>query len=164
MDSLQDAELDAPETTLLLTRVFDAPRALVFRLWTEPEHVVRWWGCAQTGEVAFDSNLRVGGGFSAEMRLTNGHTHRIWGVYCKIEEPERLVFTWAWDNTDGFQGGETLVTVTFKDLGGGRTELTLRHESFALAEHRDAHGQGWGASLDRLGEYLGAHGGNPMDA
>ena len=156
MDTAANPDLDRPETTLLLTRVFDAPRALVFRLWTEPEHIARWWGCAQTEEVSFTSDLRVGGAFTAEMQLEGGDVHRIWGVYCKIEEPERLVFTWAWENTNGFSGQETLVTITLADLGG-KTELTLRHESFEAAEDRDAHGEGWRASLDRLGDYLAAH-------
>ncbi|UTW51310.1 SRPBCC domain-containing protein [bacterium SCSIO 12827] len=153
MDSIEPAELDTPRTTLLLTRTFAAPRALLFKLWTQPEHIVRWWGCAEAGDVDFTNDLRVGGEFTAVMQLSNGHTHRITGVYCKIEEPARLVFTWSWENTDGFQGGETLVTVTFADKDG-QTELTLRHESFTQEDHRDAHGEGWGASLDRLGGYL----------
>lgn len=157
MDTVNDAALDEPVTTLLLTRRFDAPRALVFRLWTEPEHVARWWGCAGKSTISYENDLRVGGGFTAEMTLEDGHTHRIWGVYCKIEEPDRLVFTWAWDNTNGFQGAETLVTVTFADAPGGGTDLTLRHESFEAVEARDAHGEGWGASLDRLADYLAAH-------
>ena len=153
MDTAAHPELDHPQTTLLLTRTFAAPRALLFKLWTQPEHIVRWWGCAETGEVDFTSDLRVGGEFSAVMQLANGHTHRITGVYCKIEEPSRLVFTWTWENTDGFQGGETLVTVTFEDKDG-QTELTLRHESFDTEDACAAHGEGWGASLDRLGGYL----------
>ena len=151
MDSANDAALEEPVTTLLLTRAFAAPPALLFKLWTQPEHIVRWWGCAETGAVDFTNDLRVGGAFTAVMQLSNGHTHRITGVYCKIEEPERLVFTWAWDNTDGFQGSETLVTVTFKETDGG-TELTLRHESFATEDACMAHGEGWGASLERLAQ------------
>lgn len=155
MDALArtDADSDVPETTLLLTREFDAAPALLFRLWTQPEHIVRWWGCAEAGDVTFTRDLRVGGAFTAVMKLSNGHTHRITGVYCKIEEPSRLVFTWGWENTDGFQGGETLVTVTFK-AKGEKTELTLRHESFATEDACAAHGQGWGASLGRLAGYL----------
>ncbi len=158
MDSIEPAELDTPRTTLLLTRTFAAPRALLFKLWTQPEHIVRWWGCAEAGDVDFTNDLRVGGEFTAVMQLAGGHTHRITGVYCKIETPERLVFTWAWENTDGFQGGETLVTVTFADKDG-QTELTLRHESFATEDACTAHGEGWGASLERLAGYLVTHNG-----
>lgn len=153
MDTATHPDLDAPITTLLLTREFDASPALMFKLWTQPEHIVRWWGCAETGDVTFTRDLRVGGEFAAVMRLSNGHTHRITGVYCKIEAPTLLVFTWGWENTDGFQGGETLVTVAFKEKNG-RTELTLRHESFATEGACAAHGQGWGASLDRLAGYV----------
>lgn len=152
MDTAAHPASDHPQTTLLLTREFSAPKALLFKLWTQPEHIVRWWGCAETGEVDFTNDLRVGGAFTAVMKLGNGHTHRITGVYCKIEEPDRLVFTWAWDNTDGFHGSETLVTVTFKETSGG-TELTLRHDFFDKVDDRDAHGEGWGASLDRLAGY-----------
>ncbi|MEQ8229945.1 MAG: SRPBCC domain-containing protein [Rhodospirillales bacterium] len=153
MDSIETTELETPRTTLLLTREFNAPRALVFKVWTQPEHVARWWGCAETGEVDFTNDLRVGGEFSVEMRLTNGTVHRIWGVYCKIEEPSLLVFTWAWKGADGFEGSETLVTVSLEETATG-TKLTLRHESFSTEDDCQSHGEGWGASLDRLGEFL----------
>lgn len=153
MDSIEPAELDTPRTTLLLTRTFAAPRALLFKLWTQPEHIVRWWGCAEAGDVDFTNDLRVGGKFTAVMQLSNGHTHRITGVYCKIEAPERLVFTWSWDNGEGFKGEDTLVTVTLEETATG-TKLTLRHESFAREDDCQAHGEGWGASLDRLGEFV----------
>jgi uncharacterized protein YndB with AHSA1/START domain len=141
--------------TLVLTREFAAPRALLFKVWTQPEHIVRWWGCSEVDgcQTKFTNNLRVGGEFSAEMSLGDGDVHRIWGVYCKIEEPERLVFTWSWENSRGFEGEETLVTLTFEETAGG-TRLTLKHEKFATADDRDSHGDGWTASLDRLAELL----------
>tara|TARA_R100001039_G_C1809610_1_gene82362 strand:- start:400 stop:861 length:462 start_codon:yes stop_codon:yes gene_type:complete len=150
---METTELETPRTALLLTRDLAAPRALVFKAWTQPEHIVRWWGCAETGDVKFTNDLRVGGEFSAVMKLSNGQTHRIFGVYCKIEAPERLVFTWSWDNGEGFKGGETLVTVTLEETATG-TKLTLRHESFASEDDCQAHGEGWGASLERLGDFV----------
>ena len=142
--------IDRPQVgeVLVLTRRFKAPRALLFRLWTRPEHIVRWWGCAETATVDFRNDLRPGGDFVAEMTLQGGVVHRIWGTYREIAEPERLVFTWSWENPE-FAGGDTLVTVTFEEAGD-ETELTLRHEAFAEAEARDLHGLGWSASLDRL--------------
>lgn len=154
MESTEPTELETPRTTLLLTRDFAAPRALVFKAWTQPEHIARWWGCTEaTGGVRFKNDLRVGGEFAAEMTLGNGIVHKIWGVYCKIEEPSLLVFTWAWDNSEGFKGGETLVTVSLEETATG-TRLTLRHESFASEDDCQSHGEGWGASLDRLGDVV----------
>lgn len=152
---LQAAER-TPGTVLTITRYFDAPPALMFRVWTQPEHVARWWGCAEaTGDVRVECDLRVGGAFSAEMLLKDGAVHCIRGVYREIEEPTRLVFTWAWENTAGFQGANTLVTLTFEARNTG-TFLTLRHELFADEEACLAHGDGWRASLDRLAGYLPA--------
>lgn len=156
MKDLDDDKLaDTSTETLVLTRVFNAPRALVFKLWTEPEHVARWWGCPQTGTVDFRNDLRPGGEFTAVMNLEGGATHRIWGTYREIVEPERLVFTWSWRGSEGFAGRDTLVTVTLAEKDGG-TEVTLRHEAFAETEARDLHGQGWGSSLDRLEGLLAA--------
>lgn len=77
-------------------------------------------------------------------------THR--GVFRQIVEPSLLSFTFAWDE-EGERGLETLVTLTFEDLGG-RTRFTLRQAPFQSAGERDGHGEGWSSTLDRLQEAL----------
>lgn len=139
--------------TLVMTRVFDAPRQLVFKCWTEPEHLARWWGCAGSTVTTFKGDFRPGGAFRVVMRLSDGSDHRVCGVFREIAAPERLAFTWAWEDPEGRLGHETLVTVSFAERGG-KTEITLRHAVFETVPTCDLHRQGWTASFDRLAGYL----------
>lgn len=142
------------ERVLVITRLLDAPPSLVFKVWTEPEHIARWWGCGQTQAATVSKcDLRPGGAWRVVMRLADGGEHRVCGVYREIVAPERLAFTWAWEDADGNLGHETLVTLTFAERGS-KTEMTLRHAVFETTEMRDLHGEGWTVSLDRLAAYL----------
>lgn len=78
---------------LIVARWFDAPRPLVFRIFTEPRHVVRWLGCAPESDVTFRNNPRAGGEFVSEGRMPDGTVNRVWGTYREFVEPSRLVFT-----------------------------------------------------------------------
>jgi len=140
---------------LVVTRRFAAPRALVFRMFTEPRHVVRWLGCAPESDVSFRNDLRVGGEFVSEGHMPDGTVNRVWGVYREIAEPGLLIFTWSWE-AGGFKGADTLVTVTLAEADDAGTELTLRHEAFAEDAARDLHGQGWGMCLDKIAGLLAA--------
>lgn len=147
-------EAKAPqEWVLVITRLLDAPRRLVFKMWTDPEHVARWWGCAGSTVTTFTRDLHPGSEYRIHMRLTDGTDHRVSGVYREVVVPERLAFTWAWEDADGNRGHETLVTVTFAERGR-KTEMTLRQAVFKSTEMRDMHIDGWTASLDRLADYL----------
>ncbi len=143
----------AEDRVLVITRVFDAPVRLVYKMWTEPEHIARWWGCSGSTVTHFRRDLRVGGEYFVEMHMSDGSLLRITGVYREIEEASRLCFTWGWLDDDGQRGYETLVTVTFAERGQA-TEVTLRQELFDATETRDQHGEGWGFSLDSLAAYL----------
>ena len=138
---------------LVITRVFDAPRSLVFKAWTEPEHLVHWSAPRGFTITHSEGDLRPGGAWRACMRSPDGKDLWLGGEYREIIEPERLVFTHAWDGTDGKPGHETLVTVTLADRAG-KTEMTFRQAFFDSVEARDGHAGGWGESFDRLGEYL----------
>jgi len=139
--------------TLVMTRMFDAPRRLVFKCWTEPDHLARWWGCAGSTVTTFKGEFRAGGAFRVVMHLTDGSDHRVRGVFREIEAPERLVFTWAWEDAEGRLGHETLVTVSFAERGA-KTQITLRHAVFESVPTCDLHRAGWAASFDRLAGYL----------
>ena len=133
--STQPAEQD-----LAITRLFDAPRPLVFAAWTESEHLERW----QNAPLGFtvtthESDIRTGGGFRICMRSQDGKEHWLQGKYLEVIAPERLVFTHAWLNAEGKPGPETLVTITFTDRGS-QTELTLRQAGFTSVEARDGRG------------------------
>ncbi|MEQ8504959.1 MAG: SRPBCC domain-containing protein [Rhodospirillales bacterium] len=140
------------DNALTVTRRFAAPRALVFRMFTEPQHVARWLSCEPESDVTFRNDLRVGGEFVSEGHMPDGTVNRVWGVYREVDEPERLVFTWSWHAGD-FKGANTLVTVTLVEQDGG-TELTLRHENFTEGEARDLHGQGWSMCFDKITNLL----------
>jgi uncharacterized protein YndB with AHSA1/START domain len=140
---------------LVITRIFDAPRHLVFAAWTDPKQAAQWWGPRGFTTVLNEMNVRVGGAWRRCMRSPEGAEHRSRGVYREIAAPERLVFTFAWEEGGSpGHGPETVVTLTFVDLGDNRTELTLHQALFATVAGRDDHRQGWSSCLDRFAEYL----------
>src|SRR5712692_7136395 len=104
---------EVTERELVITRVFDAPRSLVFKAWTEPDRAVRWWGPQGFTTISCEMDVRPGGAWRICMRSPNGSDEWQQGVYREIVEPERLVFTYAFEDASGKPGHETLVTVTF---------------------------------------------------
>jgi uncharacterized protein YndB with AHSA1/START domain len=141
------------ERQLVITRVFDAPRSLVFRLWIEPEHLARWWGPKDFAIVSCHMDVRPGGTWFRRMRAPDGTEDRRRGIYREIVEPERLVFTYMSVDAEQNPGHETLVTVTFADLGG-KTRLTLHQAEFESIAPRDSHQGGWSGCLERFADYL----------
>ena len=152
------------ETTLRITRKLAAPRELVFKAWTEPEFLLKWWAAHPdfTTPIA-EVDLRVGGKYRLGM-LPPGQDqpHVIGGIYREVSPPEKLVYTWVWEpqipetqirSGSGPEGlvapGETLVTVEFHDVDG-QTEVVLTHQFFAGQEMRDKHSQGWNGCLEQL--------------
>ena len=144
------------ELGLVITRVFDAPRRLVFEMWTEPEHLVRWWGPCGFTTISGWLDVRPGGTWSRSMRAPDGSVIRKHGVYREIVAPERLVLTYITDDAAGNPGPETLVTVTFADLGG-KTRLTLHQTAFQSVAARDDHRRGWTSALERFAVHLSAN-------
>jgi len=144
------------DRVLVITRVLDAPRTLVFKVWTQPEHLARWWG--PTGFTLPDCKVELheGGAFRCHMRSPEGSDHRMHGVYREIVAPERLSFTWSWIDEDGNPGHETLVTVLLEEAGeqGEKTRLTLHHAIFESESARDAHKGGWTECFERLAAYV----------
>lgn len=144
---------ESPERVLVIERSFDAPRALVFKAWSEPEHLVRWWGPKGYSVPSCELDCRPGGVFRCVMRSPEGKDTRLQCGFREVSAPERLVFTWAWLDEDGNPGHETLVTLNFEEQGI-KTKLTLHQEVFESTEARDLHEGGWTGCLDSLNEYL----------
>jgi uncharacterized protein YndB with AHSA1/START domain len=139
---------------LTITRVFDAPRELVWREWTEPERFADWYGGAQS-EVPLDTvsmDVRPGGAWRATM-FAGPQRHEIqWkGEYQEVAEPERLVFTVS--DQPGEERYE-LVTVVLTDLGDGRTEMLFTQRGEMSPEGYERAGQGWAGFFDRIAERL----------
>jgi uncharacterized protein YndB with AHSA1/START domain len=141
------------ERTLVLSRVFDAPRALVFKAWTQPEHLARWWGPRGFTLISFKADARVGGSFRFGMRSPENTDHWAHGAYREVVPPERLVYTFAWEHPDGKPKHETIITLTFAEQGA-QTKLTLKQTLFESVTSRDMHQSGWSSTFDMLGEYL----------
>lgn len=139
---------------LTITRVFDASRDLVFEVWTNPDHLVRWWGPTGFTAEAYTLDLTEGGGWRMGMRDgVDGVEYCARGVYHEIKRPERLVFSFAWEEPKGTPGHDTLVTVTFEDRDG-KTEMTFYQAIFETVESRDNHESGWRETFDDLSAHL----------
>ncbi len=169
-EATMNAAPNATDREVLITRVFDAPRELVYAAWTDPEHLQRWYaprGCT----IQFAAiDLRPGGTFHSCIRTPDGHDCWCKGVYREIVAPERIVFTMAIADEHGNLVGpieagmdpdwprETTVTVTFAEQGA-QTKLTLHQTvSEELAKRTGAH-PSWLDMLDRLAEELATAGG-----
>jgi uncharacterized protein YndB with AHSA1/START domain len=144
---------EASDRELLISRVFDAPPALIFKIWTQPQIIRQWWGPRGYTTLSSEMDVRPGGAWRVRSRDTDGFETAERGVFREVTEPERLVFTHAWEGEDGTPGHETLVTVTFADQGD-KTRMTFRQGPFTSVEIRDGHFQGWSESFDMLVEYL----------
>ena len=148
--------VDSTERALVLQRVFDAPREVIFKMWTDPEHLVHWSSPRGFTLTHCDGDLVPGGDWHSCMRSPAGEDLWLGGVYREIAAPHRLVFTHAWEEDNGKPGHETLVTVTFAERRG-KTEMTFRQSLFDSAESRDGHRGGWAECFDKLAEYLAAY-------
>jgi uncharacterized protein YndB with AHSA1/START domain len=139
---------------LTISGVFDAPRELVFQAWTDPAQLARWWGPHGFSAPSVALDVTPGGAWRTCMR-NDADGGELWasGVYREVVAPERLVFTYAWDTADGVPGHETLVTVTFDDLGD-RTRMTFHQAAFQTVQDRDDHEGGWSECFDDLAAYL----------
>ena len=149
-----DKQTQPPE--LSLSRLFDAPRALVFRLWSDPEHVKRWWHPRDFTTPVFEMDFRVGGAYRYCIR-SKGRDGWAHGVYRDIVVPERLVFTFQWESGDAARDIETLITLRFQ-AQGDKTLLGFHQTPFASVAERDSHAGGWGQVLDSLEQFLVAQG------
>ena len=153
MDTRTSIDAEERERELVITRIFDAPRHLVFQAWTEPDRATRWWGPQGFVTTYCNMDVRPGGAFRVCMRSPAGAEHWKQGVYREVVEPERLVFTFAWEDAEGKPGHQTLVTLTFAEHGN-KTELTLHQAVFESVARRDEHRRGWASTLERFAEYL----------
>jgi uncharacterized protein YndB with AHSA1/START domain len=141
-----------PETIIQLQRTFPAPREKVFRAWTEPEILKKWWGPKGVSTPVVEIDLRVGGKYRFGMQLPDEEIFYVSGVYREVQPPEKLVFTWRWERAD-MDFGESQVTIEFHEHGKG-TEVTLSHENIPHAGARESHRQGWAEFFEKFAEII----------
>ena len=149
---------------VVITRVFDAPRDLVWKAWTEPEHLMRWWGPEHFTAPMCRVDLRMGGKFVYCMRSPEGQDFWNTGVFFRIATPEIIVCTMSFADEHGDQVPAShygmpgnwpeaiLLTVTLEELEG-KTRLTVREAGIPreMSEMAEA---GWKTSLDKFADVL----------
>ena len=142
---------------IVITRVFDAPRELVWEAWTDPRHVVHWWGPNGFTTTIEKMDVRPGGVWKQVMHGPDGTDYPNKSVFTKVVKPERIVYS----HGGGKKGGPAAqfeATWTFEALGD-KTKVTI-HMLFPTASDRDKVVKEYGAieggkqTLERLGEYL----------
>jgi uncharacterized protein YndB with AHSA1/START domain len=160
---------DRPTTTareVVIERIFDAPPELVWKAWSDPKMVTHWWGPKGFAAPFAELDFRVGGKWLFAMQSPDYNDGKpLWstGEYKEIVPFERIVLTDCFADEkgnvvpashyglDAEVALETLITVTFEDLGG-KTKLTLRHEG--LGEMGEGASEGWSESLDKMAASL----------
>lgn len=144
---------DAREHELVLTRVFNAPRSVVFRAWTDPEQLVQWWAPEGFSVAFLEMDVRPGGAWRKCMRSPDGKDYWRRGIYLEVVEPERLVLTYISDDPFSDPDHKTIVTVTFADQGA-KTLMTFRHAGFESEAPRNSHQFGWTSCMKRFAAFL----------
>jgi uncharacterized protein YndB with AHSA1/START domain len=141
----------APSTSLHLERTFDASPEEVFDAWTNPEVLRRWWAAGPTWRTPVaEVDLRVGGSYRLSMEdPETGTVHTVGGEYREVRRPERLAYSWRWEQDDGSTGHVSTVTVDFLSEGECTT-VVLEHIGLATPESRDQHRHGWEGCLENL--------------
>jgi len=154
------------EPNLVITRIFQAPRELVFRAWTDPRHVAQWWGPKNFTAPSIKIDFRKGGKFLYCMRAPDGQEYWNGGEFLEVEAPKRIVqvmyFSDALGNkklpTDiGFGPdfpAEMRDVITFEEAGPLQTKLTLVRSNPLSVSKKYMEDKGWGQSLDKFEEAL----------
>jgi uncharacterized protein YndB with AHSA1/START domain len=155
-----NARINATESSpwdLVITRVFDAPRELVWKAWSDPEVLAQWWGPKGFTNPRCEWDARPNGEIHIDMRAPDGVVYPMKGVFQEVVEPERMVFVSTALDENGKSMFDVLNTVTFTDQRG-KTALTLQARVITTTarapQHLKGMETGWSQSLDRLGDRL----------
>lgn len=155
---MADSSPAAAGQKVVVERLFDAPRELLFGAWTDQEQVKQWWGPHHFTNPRCEVDARPGGAIRIDMQGPDGVTHPMTGEFLEVEEPSRLVFiTRAFEDEDGNAALEVRFTVTFVEQGG-KTLLTLyadviTAEPLAI-EALSGMEEGWKQSFEKLDTFL----------
>jgi len=138
-----------PPFALNLRRMLSATPERVFRAWTVPGELQKWWGPGEFTAPQVEIDLRVGGKYRIAMKPPQGDIVYLGGEYREVEPPHRLVFTWQWEGDPAV----TLVTLEILEHEG-MTELSVTHERFPDQRQCELHKEGWSATLEKLPRVL----------
>lgn len=142
----------AQRPSLTLERFYPVAPEKVWRAWTDPQALSRWFGPGGPQPVALaELDVRVGGRFRVLFGGADGTEHEVQGAYREVVPNRRLVFTWIWPRTTPER--ESLVTVELRKAGRG-TELIFTHALHFDENVRDDHRRGWSETFAKLGNFL----------
>ncbi|MFD7245777.1 SRPBCC family protein [Streptomyces massasporeus] len=141
------------ELRVRLRRALDGSCPAVFRELTDPRELARWWGPDGFTIPRVESDLRPGGAYRIAMRPPEGELFYLVGEFLEVEPPERLVYTFRWEDPDP-EDRETVVTLSLHDIDAAGSELVLDQGDFASERRRALHEEGWSQGLGKLGELL----------
>ncbi|WP_011582389.1 MULTISPECIES: SRPBCC family protein [Chelativorans] len=137
---------------LLIEREFDAPAALVFRLWEDRDHMLRWWGPEKFTTIELDWELTPGRPWRGAMTSKQFGLSRFGGTIREVEKDRRIVFTFQWDEEAG-RDCDTVVTVTLAEKDG-KTIQTFHQTPFSTVAIRDSHIGGWNSLFNKQQVYV----------
>ncbi|MGB1014427.1 MAG: SRPBCC family protein [Nannocystaceae bacterium] len=150
MNDTQTQKQDDAELSLMVRRTIAASPERLFRAWTDPNQIVRWWGPKGTRCIAAEMDLRVGGGYRIGNSMPDGNVLWIVGSFEKIEPPTRLVYSWSLENSPERER----VSVRFLARGLGKTEVIVVHKRVANRAIYESHEAGWNGCLAGLEAYI----------
>jgi uncharacterized protein YndB with AHSA1/START domain len=132
------------EPRIRIAQTIHATPERLFRAWTDPEQLARWWRMDEAGWsfAGASIDLRVGGAYRIAMTAPDGKTHAAIGTYREVQPPTRLVFTWDWEDLT-HRVGDTVVTVDIRRVSAERSEVVLTHEGFGDVARIPGHTSGW---------------------
>lgn len=139
---------------LRITRVFNAPRKLVWQAWTTPAMLVHWFGCAAFSTIDAEADVREGGQWRVVMRAPDGTDYPAYGTYTAVRPIDHLAFTHQWEKQVvdvNPADHRTQVTVDLYEEGA-KTRMEFRQTGLASEDSRDSHIGGWCDSMDKLAE------------
>ena len=143
---------ESSDETLVLRRQYAAPPEVVFEVWTTPDSMRRWFRPSQEfTHQLIEVDLRVGGRYRVSFESPEGIVDVLTGEFLEVTPPDKLVYSWIWEEPNEHAGIETQVTVEFLEQDGG-TELVLTHERFTRPDMKERHLGGWSGALDLLHE------------
>lgn len=143
---------ESDELTLEIKRELPADPAVVFRAFSTPEELAKWWGPKGFTAPSLEFNPRIGDSYRIEMKPPEGDPFYLTGEFRELDPPRQLAFTFVWEDPDP-DDVETLVELSFRELGES-TEVVLTQRAFKTEARRELHRNGWTDSFDKLEQFI----------
>ncbi len=144
------ADPQSSGASITVVRTIAAPIAEVFAAWTDPLLLQRWLAPGRCEVLEASADARPGGTYRIVVRDPVGNSHVTSGVYREVVPCKRLVQTWVYEGQSSVSPYPTLLTVDFRELGSGSTEIKLRQDQLLTPEYREGNREGWRLCLDKL--------------